>query len=305
MAPRTRQKEISSISSEDPGEEDASEADKQVFLCPKEGCTRAFQRHSSLERHIAFGTCSKAIERETLLDLAKLKYAAILQEGESSLPTITTSSSATETPVAGSEGWALKQAKKAYRFNERQRQYLEAKFNICQESSMKVDAETVSKETRRARASNGERLFRVSEFLTAQQVASFFSRMAAKVRQQTIPDDISGDPDIIAMENEQNFSSAKEAVMTALNFKQPVSYDQYNICSMLKDNTLRKLKLDVLKLLCENLSISMPAGSDQKGPLHLSSRRCCEKLLLFFNNITYKKNRRNMPLSKGELDKVI
>ena len=105
MAPRTRQKEISSISSEDPGDEDACEADKQVFLCPKEGCTRAFQRHSSLERHIAFGTCSKAIERETLLDLAKLKYAAILQEGESSLPTITaTSSSATETPVTRSEG---------------------------------------------------------------------------------------------------------------------------------------------------------------------------------------------------------
>ena len=74
MAPRTRRKEISSISSEDPGEEDASEADKQVFLCPKEGCTRAFQRHSSLERLIAFGTCSKAIERETPLDLAKLKY---------------------------------------------------------------------------------------------------------------------------------------------------------------------------------------------------------------------------------------
>ena len=57
---------------------------------------------------------SKAIERETLLDLAKLKYAAILQEGESSLPTITaTSSFATEPPVTRSEGWALKQAKKA------------------------------------------------------------------------------------------------------------------------------------------------------------------------------------------------
>lgn len=101
MAPRTRQKVISSISSEDPGDEDACEADKQVFLCPKEGCTRAFQRHSSLERHIAFGTRSKASERETLLDLAKLKYAAILQEGESLLPTITaTSCSATETPAA-------------------------------------------------------------------------------------------------------------------------------------------------------------------------------------------------------------
>ena len=43
---------------------------------------------------------------------------------------------------------------------------------------MKVDAETVAKEMRRARASNGEQLFRVSEFLIDQQVASFFSRTA-------------------------------------------------------------------------------------------------------------------------------
>jgi len=268
------------------GNEDDSEADKQIFLCPKEGCTRAFQRHSSLEKHITFGTCSKAIERETLLDLAKLKYATILQEGESSLPTITaTSSSATESPVARSEGWALKQAKKAYRFNEEQRQYLEAKFNIGQESGMKVDAETVAKEMRRARASNGERLFRVSEFLTAQQVASFFSRMAAKIRQQTIPEDISGDPDIIAMKEEQNFSSAKEAVMTALNVKHPVSYDQYNICSMVKDNTLQKLKLGVLKLLCENLSISMPPDQQKKAP-YIALFKDIVRLLLFFSNVT-------------------
>ena len=206
VALRTRQKEVSSISAEDPDEDNNSKAHKQVFVCPKEGCTRAFQRHSSLKKHIAFGTCSKAVERETLLDLAKLKYAAILQGGESSLPTITaTSSSATESPVARSEGWSLKQAKKAYRFNEEQGQYLEAKFNIGQESSMKVDAETVSKEMRRAQASNGKRLFRVSEFLTAQQVASFFSRKAARIKKQTIPEDISGDPEIIAMEDEQNF----------------------------------------------------------------------------------------------------
>ena len=76
-----------------------------------------------------------------------------------------------ETP----EGWALKQAKKLYRFNDQQRKYLEAKFTIGQESGMKLDAEAVAKEMRRARGSNGERLFKVSEFLTAHQVASFFS----------------------------------------------------------------------------------------------------------------------------------
>ena len=104
---------------------------------------------------------------------------------------------------------------------------------------MRVDAKAISKEMRRTRASNGERLFRVSEFLPAQQVASFFSRMAEKIRHQTIPEDIFGDPDIIAMEGEQNFSSAQEAVETALNVKHPVSYDQYNICSMVKDDIPR------------------------------------------------------------------
>ena len=42
MAPPTRRKEFSSISAEDPEEEDDSEADKKVLLCPKEGCTHTF-----------------------------------------------------------------------------------------------------------------------------------------------------------------------------------------------------------------------------------------------------------------------
>ena len=56
----------------------------QVFSCPKEGCTHSFQRHSSLEKHLAFRTCTKTVERETLLGKAKVKYAARLEEGSSS-----------------------------------------------------------------------------------------------------------------------------------------------------------------------------------------------------------------------------
>ena len=38
----------------------------QVFPCTKEGCTHGFQWYSSLEKHLAFGTCTKTVERETL-----------------------------------------------------------------------------------------------------------------------------------------------------------------------------------------------------------------------------------------------
>ena len=59
---------------------------------------------------------------------------------------------------------------------------------------MKLDAEAVAKEMRRARGSNGERLFKVSEFVTAHQVASFFSRVAAKIKQHTTPGEALSEP---------------------------------------------------------------------------------------------------------------
>ena len=171
-----------------------------------------------------------------------------------------------KSPVETPEGWALKEAKKAYRFNDQQRKYLEAKFKIGQESGMKLNAEAVGKEMGRAQGSNGERLFKVSEFLTAHQVALFFSQMAAKIKQQTTPGEALSDSDVLAIEDEENFSHAKESVMTALHVQHPISYDQYDICCMVKDKSLVNSKLGVLKLLCENLNISMPADQRRKVP---------------------------------------
>ena len=91
------------------------------------------------------------------------------------------------------------------------KEYLVARFNIGQENGMKLDAAAVAKEMRRARGADGERLFEISDFLTTQQVASFFSRTAAKLKQQTAP----GEYDIIAMEEESNISNTKETVRVA------------------------------------------------------------------------------------------
>lgn len=92
IAPRRKLKEPTKTSTADLAEEEdygrEAKSDDQVFSCPKEGCTRSFQRHCSLEKHLAFGTCTKIVERETLLDKAKVKYAARLEEGSRSVPTI-------------------------------------------------------------------------------------------------------------------------------------------------------------------------------------------------------------------------
>ena len=120
IALRRKLKEPSKTSTTDHAEEEdygreAKDHD-QVFQCPKEGRTRSFQRHSSLEKHLAFGTCTKTIERETLLDEAKVKYTARLEEGSSSLqsiplpPETCTRSSGCVTPP---EGFALKTRKES------------------------------------------------------------------------------------------------------------------------------------------------------------------------------------------------
>jgi len=57
---------------------------------------------------------------------------------------------------------------------------------------------------------DGVRLFKVSEFLAPQQTSSYFSRRAAKTRQQ-LPNDAYN---IMASEDEDNFARARETVMT-------------------------------------------------------------------------------------------
>ena len=186
IALRRKLKEPTKTSTTDHAEEDYGREAKdhdQVFRCPKEGRTRSFQRHSSLEKHLAFGTCTKTIERETLLDEAKVKYAARLEERSSSVPTIPLPpetcprSSGCVTPP---EGFALKHIKKAYWFNEKRREYLTVRFTIRQGSGRRVYAKIVATEMRRAKGLNGERLLGVPEILTTQQVASFFFQNGSK-----------------------------------------------------------------------------------------------------------------------------
>ena len=50
----------------------------------------------------------------------------------------------------------------------------------------------------------------------------------------------------------------------ALHVQHPITWDQYDICAMVKAKSLQKLKLDLLKLLCEKMSINLPKGIDRR-----------------------------------------
>jgi len=83
---------------------------------------------------------------------------------------------------------------------------------------------------RHALGPDGVRLFKVSEFLTPQEILSYFLSRAAKICQQ-----LPNDANIRA--SEDNFARARETVK-AITLQHPITFDQYDICAMAKDGSL-------------------------------------------------------------------
>ena len=129
----------------------------------------------------------------------------------------------------------------------RQKTYLDAKFSIGQESpGHKQDPEAVAKDMRTAKRLDGSRLFCPDEFLTAQQIQSYISRMASKLRKTTTTDS-----DAQALEREQEYSEMKEMIEEEVQLRHPITFDKLNICEMNSRNTPSQCSLAMLQTLCE------------------------------------------------------
>ena len=160
------------------------ECHDKLFSCPEDGCIKSFQRFSSLQHHLDVGRHSYALENETLFDKAMISYATKLEQGTDIV----------ENPVEDIEachafnfcsslpmGWALKSASiQRTRLSESQKQYLTEVFQSGERTGHKADPSNVSKSMRKARNADGSFNFGAASYLTSQQVASFFSRLAAK-----------------------------------------------------------------------------------------------------------------------------
>ena len=113
------------MSEEDP--RSSSESPK-LFACPNEGCIRVYKRYSSMINHAVYGKCELQLERESLLDTAKIMYSKKLWGGESIVMDSNDSCAVVSLPdfqKKEEEGWALRSTKKANAFSEKQRNFLE------------------------------------------------------------------------------------------------------------------------------------------------------------------------------------
>ena len=159
-------------------------------------------------------------------------------------------------------GWALKtsQASRA-RFTDKQKNYLLSKFLIGEQTGQKLNSSSVARLMMSARDENGDRLFTNSEFLTGQQIASYFSRLASKRALQSSQSFQSESDDEIA-EAEMVLNNLRGVVLENVQPLHPISFQHYDLCELMAQAKLSTFAISMLKKICDHFEI--PTG-DIKG----------------------------------------
>jgi len=119
---------------------------------------------------------------------------------------------------------------------------------------------------RHAKDAGVEKLFSSSELLSAQQISSHFSRLSARGRYQVV-----SEMDLRVVEEEYNFDSAKETVLSTLDLQHPIIYDQLNICSLVRDRKLSKLKVGMLQMIFHVLNLESPVPPVRRKAPYLAA----------------------------------
>ena len=102
------------------------------------------------------------------------------------------------------------------------------------------------------------------EFITAQQVQSFFSRRASGLRQVTTED-------TKAAEESEAYDNARTLVLKEVQLCHPIVLDSFNLCDMSRMNRLADLSVAMLRTMCEHFDIDVKEITVQcKAPYDIS-----------------------------------
>ena len=262
----TRRTNTDKVVDRDADDDDENEADgdgkeksPKLFSCPAEGCIKNYHRYSSLETHLEYGVCKLQLERQSLLDKAKAMYVEKLLHGAGEQPVMKSS----DTLLVNRydmlpQGWALRTTKSSKRFNERQKSYLNEKFNNGNETGHKLDQVTVSQDMRFAKDQDGNRRFTLNEFLTPQQIQSYFSRKASKKKKGQVQP-VDRPEDRVAAEDQEAYSNTRCTVIKECQLIHPIVYDSYNLCNLVSKKSLKKFSVSLLRVICEHFHIDVSA----------------------------------------------
>ena len=269
--PKESHKQNCADPNEDESKDESVDTCSKLFLCPEQGCLKSFQRYSSLEKHLHFENHNYVLEHETLYDKAMKLYATKTEEGsrENLESTENDGLPKSDTGPQLQKGWALKTYSKRKRFSDIQKKFLLDVFDAGEQTGQKADPADVSKAMRSARNSDGSRLFGKSDFLTPQQIASFFSRLAKKRRGNAAGDKDNKDGDVendgdceeddvnrkdFQKREEQEIEQLSASLIDAIGLKHPIMFDRHNICELTSQRKLSKFSVCMVQEICASLT---------------------------------------------------
>jgi len=144
------------------------------------------------------------------------------------------------------------------------RNYLQEKFDIGNTTGHKSDPVQVSVDMRCARDEQDRRLFTASECLQAQQIRSFFSRLAAaKTANVQNPADLKEkdiqdlESDFEAEQYETEIQQLRQDVAAEVAERHPIYYERFNLCDLGRQNKLTKFNIDMLVRICEHFELNI------------------------------------------------
>ena len=245
---------------EDPPPTSLSSESSELYACPEEGCTKSYQKFSALQRHLDCSKHVRALESETMLDKAVRGYASRLDGRFISVPQFGANTISADAPARQSGlqmGWALRptQTSRAS-FSDKQKEYLTNKFLIGETTGQKANPVHVARSMMTARDETGKRMFSSAEFLTAKQITSFFSRLAAK---RNLSDHLhmpvvsfeEEEEDGEAVNIETAFCELRDHVMANVQPTHPICFHSYNLCHKMSNSKLSSFSITMLKDICE------------------------------------------------------
>jgi len=154
-----------------------------------------------------------------------------------------------------------KTTKKRTQFTEEQKKFLTEQFGVGEERGKKADPKEVSNEMPKVRNESGSRLFLGSDVFSPQQVAGFFSRLAAKIRKSSSKqheETDSDDEDHQNADEKESLHSKHHAVVEEeIALRNPIVALSRSICNLVHDNKLSTLSVAILREICENLGLNV------------------------------------------------
>ena len=108
---------------------------------------------------------------------------------------------------------------------------------------------------RKARNEDGSLLFQSHGYLTSLQIASFFSRLAAKksVLVSSSTSDLAKEDycyDLLSAMAEKELEEMSQEVINELSIQLPITFQSYNICEMAATSKLSKFSIAMLEEIC-------------------------------------------------------